>query len=100
MQDNSGFAKASNEFWAMPSKDRPATTPDQPSIRNLVNNVQTTGAAIGNTFRNAVGGKFGRNIPSYKKGGNVKKTGMAYLHKGERVITKSKSRALSKAKSK
>lgn len=28
------------------------------------------------------------NIPSYKKGGKVEKTGLAYLHKGETVIPK------------
>lgn len=28
------------------------------------------------------------NIPSYKKGGIVKKTGLALVHKGERVIPK------------
>lgn len=27
-----------------------------------------------------------RHVPSYKKGGKVKKTGLAMVHKGERVI--------------
>ena len=29
-----------------------------------------------------------RSLPKYKKGGKVKKTGPAVLHKGERVLTK------------
>lgn len=32
------------------------------------------------------------SIPSYKKGGVVKKTGMAKVHKGERVLTKKQAR--------
>lgn len=32
--------------------------------------------------------RFGKSIPSYKKGGMVKKTGLAKLHKGEKVMTK------------
>lgn len=35
------------------------------------------------------------SIPSYKKGGKVKKTGLARLHKGERVIPKKKSESMS-----
>lgn len=40
------------------------------------------------------------NIDSYKKGGKVKKTGLAYLHKGERVLTtkQARSRAMDKKK--
>ncbi len=34
----------------------------------------------------------GEKVPSYKKGGKVKKTGLAIVHKGERVIPKGKSR--------
>jgi hypothetical protein len=30
------------------------------------------------------------DIPSFKKGGTVKKTGLIYAHKGERVIPKNK----------
>ena len=29
-----------------------------------------------------------KGIPSFKKGGKVKKTGLALVHKGERVLTK------------
>ncbi|MCL4405226.1 hypothetical protein M1295_01460 [Patescibacteria group bacterium] len=34
----------------------------------------------------------GEKVPSYKKGGKVRKTGLALLHKGEHVIPKGKSR--------
>jgi hypothetical protein len=30
------------------------------------------------------------DIPSYKKGGKVRRTGLAFVHKGERVVPKSK----------
>ena len=33
-------------------------------------------------------GKVGTRIPSYKRGGVVKRTGLAYVHKGERVTKK------------
>ena len=32
--------------------------------------------------------------PSYKKGGKVKKTGMALVHKGERVMTRKQQRKM------
>jgi hypothetical protein len=32
-------------------------------------------------------------LPSYKKGGDVKKTGPAYLHKGEKVLKAEEKRA-------
>lgn len=35
---------------------------------------------------------FGKTaIPSYKKGGKVKKTGLALVHKGEKVVPKDKA---------
>lgn len=37
-------------------------------------------------------------IPSYKRGGKVKKTGLAKLHKGERVLTKKQARLYKKKK--
>lgn len=40
---------------------------------------------------------LGSSIPSYKKGGKVKKTGLALVHKGEKVIP-SHAKALMKAK--
>ncbi len=36
--------------------------------------------------------KSGAKIPKYKKGGKVKKTGMAMVHKGERVLTKKQAK--------
>ena len=35
-------------------------------------------------------------IPGYKKGGRVKKTGIARVHKGEVVLTKSAAKTLKK----
>jgi hypothetical protein len=37
-------------------------------------------------------------VPSYKKGGKVRKTGLALLHKGERVLTKAQNRKRMKGK--
>ncbi len=48
-----------------------------------------TGAATNtNQLKKAMGSKAYNAIPSYKKGGKVKKTGPAKLHKGEHVLTK------------
>lgn len=41
---------------------------------------------------NALGDVAVRKIESYKKGGKVKRTGLAYLHKGEVVIPKHKAK--------
>lgn len=42
---------------------------------------------------------YGKAQPSsYKKGGKVKKTGMAKVHKGERVLTKAQTKKLEKSK--
>lgn len=42
-------------------------------------------------------GAFQGRMPSYKKGGMVKKTGLAKLHKGEYVMTKAKVKAKGRA---
>lgn len=42
--------------------------------------------------------KIQNMFDSYKKGGKVKRTGLAYLHKGERVVTRAKTEALEKKK--
>lgn len=36
-------------------------------------------------------------IPSYKKGGKIRKTGIAFVHKGERMIPKAKVKSVEKA---
>lgn len=36
-------------------------------------------------------------IQSYRKGGKVRETGLAYLHKGERVLNKKHTKALEEA---
>lgn len=40
--------------------------------------------------------QIGANIPSYKKGGKVRRTGLARVHKGERVIPKAKVKRVEK----
>jgi hypothetical protein len=37
-------------------------------------------------------------VPSYKRGGKVKKTGLAYVHKGEKVIPAKRKRGRSAGK--
>jgi hypothetical protein len=54
---------------------------------------QAAGHAIGRKFGNAgagqsVGGAIGSALPGFKKGGKVKKTGLALVHKGEYVLPK------------
>lgn len=39
------------------------------------------------------GGLMNSMMPSYKRGGKVKKTGPAKLHKGERVLTKRQAKS-------
>lgn len=36
------------------------------------------------------------SVPSYKKGGMVKKTGLAKVHKGEKVLTKKQQKRMGK----
>lgn len=36
--------------------------------------------------------------PAFKKGGDVKKTGMALVHKGEKVLTKDQAKKMAKGK--
>ncbi len=51
-----------------------------------------------NGAKDLMGAFQGRNqLPSYKKGGMVKKTGLAKLHKGEYVMTKEKVKAKNEA---
>ena len=51
-----------------------------------------SGAAVGHV--NAAASP--NPIPGYKKGGRVKRTGIARLHKGEVVLTKSAAKTLKK----
>ena len=51
-----------------------------------------SGAAVGQV--NALASP--NPIPGYKKGGRVKKTGIARVHKGEVVLTKSAAKTLKK----
>ena len=80
--------------------------------QNSMDNRKTTQADSGKTYNEAGRGRklqqkdldteqqvgvAGATPPSYKKGGKVHKTGLARLHKGERVIPKSKVHKVEKA---
>lgn len=88
------FAPAGAVFKDMmaprtPSVHTPTTSGVQP-VTSLRDSLSGRGGALGGMM------KHYQNIQSYKKGGTVKKTGLAYLHKGETVVTKEKSKALMK----
>jgi hypothetical protein len=53
-----------------------------------------TGKKLGNAINERAVGAV--NMPSYKKGGRVRKTGPARLHKGEVVLNASAVKALRK----
>ena len=40
--------------------------------------------------------RLSRGIKSYKKGGKIKKTGLAYLHEGERVLNVKQTKSFEK----
>lgn len=71
-------------------------------VGNSIGGALKLGGQVGKAFLNNISGgdlkKMG--VPSYKKGGKMKKDGLAYLHKGERVLTKSRTDALEKKKGK
>lgn len=60
----------------------------------------------GEQMRKAMGGATGKRAAdpflakpsSYKKGGKVQKTGMALVHKGEKVLTKAQAKKAAKKK--
>ena len=72
------------------------------------NKMQKYASAISNTSRTLLGKNLSRAlsnaavnqvnspIPGYKKGGKVRKTGVALVHRGEVVLTAAKVRALKK----
>lgn len=59
-------------------------------------NIQGDDSSRNQYFKGAndLKGAFQGRVPSYKKGGKVGKTGLAYLHKGEKVLTVAKTKAL------
>jgi len=67
-------------------------------IKKLVAKVKPTPKSLGSgmaakaasaaTDRNKQIAEAAADPPSYKKGGKVKKTGLALVHKGEKVLTK------------
>lgn len=62
-----------------PSVSTPVTSGVQPATQ-LRDNLSSRSGALGGMMKRY------KDIDSYKKGGTVKKTGLAYLHKGETVI--------------
>lgn len=57
--------------------------------------------SIGSQIGGAVGSKIAGSVPivgSFKKGGKVKKTGLAKVHKGERVLSISQNKEYEKMK--
>lgn len=46
------------------------------------------GEGIGSTFGAITGGLVGSAAPTFKKGGRIKRTGKAILHKGEFILPK------------
>ncbi len=52
---------------------------------------------MGKDLSRAVNQKAVGAVDSYKKGGKVKRTGLARLHKGEIVLTVSQAKSLKKA---
>jgi hypothetical protein len=56
-----------------------------------------TGKKLGRAINErAVGAVNSTAMPSYKKGGRVKRTGLARVHKGEVVLTASAAKTLKK----
>lgn len=55
-----------------------------------------SGDSSGSSKKATSGGLLSRNLPSFHKGGMVKKTGPANLKKGERVMTKKQQKSIRK----
>lgn len=55
------------------------------------------GARAGANIGRVAGGLAGGAFPFFKDGGEVKKTGLAYLHKGEYVVPANAKKHVSKA---
>lgn len=68
--------------------------PMVPSIRAGARDISR--AFRGQSDQNGYSALGNKKIPSFKKGGMIKKTGLAYVHKGEKVIPVGKSNALKK----
>jgi hypothetical protein len=74
--------------------------PTGPSIKQLDKYVTDTASGQLARRKEATNKAIEGKMPEYKKGGMVKKTGPAKLHKGERVLTKSQTKQMSKRMSK
>lgn len=73
------------------SKDK-----DDPTLKDYVKKwkASKSGGTTNSADSGAVAGldTSGGGVDSYKKGGKVKKTGLAKLHKGERVLNKKQTK--------
>ncbi len=74
------------------SKDSKKKSPID-SIKKLFSKNKSGGG--GPTSADEMGAETS-GVPSYKKGGKVRKTGLARLHKGERVLNKLQAKRYSK----
>jgi hypothetical protein len=82
-----------------PSKSYPNAKSERDSLAQLIPSAKRKEleAAVDKKYADqAKGAKREAMIPSYKKGGTVKKTGPAIVHKGERVIPAKKESATAK----
>jgi len=90
-------------------KDDSSSGSDKPaSVKNVIPNLKR----IGSGFKKTFGGGSGTKGPSdygpspdqpgwagsYKRGGKVRKTGIAKVHKGERVLTKRQAKKFGKGR--
>jgi len=65
--------------------------------KKLSGDEKTAQTVVNRLSRNAQYKSAGQAVPkSYSKGGKVKKTGMAKVHKGERVLTMKQSKKFSR----
>lgn len=70
--------------------------PTGPSMKRLDRYVTDTVAGQAARHKEATNKALEGKLPEYKKGGMVKKTGPAKLHKGEKVLTKRQVKRMSK----
>lgn len=80
------------------SLGKSVTEPTGPTIKQLDRYVTDTARGKIARYSHAAERAKSGEMPEYKKGGMVKKTGPAKLHKGERVLTKSQTKKYSMRK--
>lgn len=70
--------------------------PTGPSIKQLDKYVTDTASGQLARRKEATNKAIEGKLPEYKRGGMVKKTGLAKVHKGERVLTKAQAKRMKK----